>query len=148
MSCESCGEKCACSSDSDLETSNVIRALHYENEAVIDRYIRKLGLSRRKARILFMEVKRFLCLHALADGPISPPLKVDEGWHHFILFTEDYKEFCEEFFGAFIHHRPRRPNDPPDDGSAKKRTIDSLWEHYRKRPVGIWKFQEKRECGT
>lgn len=31
---------------------------------------------------------------------------IDEAWHHFILFTQDYDEFCKKHFGKFIHHVP------------------------------------------
>ncbi len=35
--------------------------------------------------------------------------KIDEAWHRFILFTKDYHEFCNRFFGKYIHHGPLMP---------------------------------------
>ncbi len=29
---------------------------------------------------------------------------LDEMWHTFILFTNDYADFCNQFFGHYIHH--------------------------------------------
>lgn len=35
-----------------------------------------------------------------------PSSEVDELWHMFILFTKDYREFCEEYLGQFLDHVP------------------------------------------
>jgi hypothetical protein len=31
---------------------------------------------------------------------------VDEVWHTFILFTNEYKKFCDTLVGEYIHHEP------------------------------------------
>jgi hypothetical protein len=35
-----------------------------------------------------------------------PSQVVDIAWHEFILFTRDYKTFCQQAFGRFLHHTP------------------------------------------
>lgn len=35
-----------------------------------------------------------------------PSLVADDLWHTFILFTKDYREFCEKSFGKIIDHEP------------------------------------------
>ena len=35
-----------------------------------------------------------------------PSQVVDDLWHEFILFTRDYKLFCDLAFGQFLHHTP------------------------------------------
>jgi len=35
-----------------------------------------------------------------------PSQVVDVAWHEFILFTRQYKEFCNKGFGKFLHHTP------------------------------------------
>ncbi len=35
-----------------------------------------------------------------------PSQVVDDLWHEFILFTRDYKFFCDTAFGQFLHHTP------------------------------------------
>lgn len=32
--------------------------------------------------------------------------EIDDMWHTFLLFTKDYADFCEKYFGEFIHHFP------------------------------------------
>jgi hypothetical protein len=153
MSCESCGSQCACGSSSEaeerrLDAAVLSQVLLYKNEAVVDRYMRKLKLSRLEALRLFRDVKRFLWMYSISKESISPPLLVDLGWHHFILFTEDYQDFCKEYFGYFIHHRPQKPGEKSDGGASVKRTLDLLRTHFIIAPTGNWRFQEERECGT
>lgn len=78
----------------------------YKNPAVVARFQRQLGLNEEDAENLFEDVKGFLYLSSLAKGPISPTKKLDAGWHEFILFTRDYREFCVECVGGFVHHVP------------------------------------------
>lgn len=53
-----------------------------------------------------VELARFLTLCAVAEGPLSPPTRIDDAWHILILHTEAYSRYCEAAFGQFIHHRP------------------------------------------
>lgn len=32
--------------------------------------------------------------------------ELDDMWHTFLLFTQDYQQFCLNHFGYFIHHHP------------------------------------------
>lgn len=31
---------------------------------------------------------------------------IDQMWHIFLLYTKDYMDFCEQYFGEYIHHLP------------------------------------------
>src|SRR5689334_9584208 len=103
--------------------------LAYSNDAVIERYQKDFGISPAEATLLFSDVKRFLWL-ASVEGVVAPPPKIDEGWHTFIIFTLDYKNFCERYFGRFMHHRPSRPTDVPDGGEAVRNTVESVKMHF------------------
>lgn len=62
-----------------------------------------------------LEFKRYLALCFLSSGPVSmTSTKVDAFWHQFILFTREYREFCSDVFGQFIHHRPNTSYTPLD----------------------------------
>ena len=81
------------------------QALKYRNRAVADRLVREYGLSEEEAEVLFQDTIKFLAL--TGNGmKISPPARIDLGWHNFILHTRDYAAFCQECFGYFIHHEP------------------------------------------
>jgi len=49
----------------------------------------------------------FLTYHKSGYRRVAMPSQVvDDFWHEFILFTRDYKKFCDEAFGQFLHHTP------------------------------------------
>jgi hypothetical protein len=57
---------------------------------------------------LFQELKKFLYLDALRPNSFIPMFsrRVDEVWHQFVLFTAEYAQFCDHFFGRYFHHAP------------------------------------------
>ena len=72
------------------------------------------------AEALETECKRFLYLATVAMNlDMAPTKPIDEYWHQFILFTEEYEAFCHKYAGAFMHHRPLVG---PDHEAIFKRT--------------------------
>jgi hypothetical protein len=49
--------------------------------------------------------------------PLVPSELVDIGWHTFILYTQDYADFCDRVAGRFIHHTPH--DDTSDQGARQ-----------------------------
>ena len=43
---------------------------------------------------------------------------IDLMWHIFLLYTKDYAEFCEKYFGQFLHHLPEIVD--PDETENQK----------------------------
>lgn len=123
-----------------FDAEHLNRVLAYKNDALVHRFVTKLHLSQGDAEELFEDTKRFLflCGGTKHEGPLAPPEMVDEGWHNFILFTEDYAKFCHTHFGNFIHHRPRRPEDPPGDGGATRNTVRLMGEVFGNTPSKNW----------
>jgi len=103
--------------------------LAYSNDAVIDRFKKDFGLSAEDAITLFSDVKRFLWLAAV-EGIVAPPPKIDEGWHTFIIFTEEYEAFCYRNFGRFMHHRPLGVGDKSDGAGAVRSAINGVNMHF------------------
>lgn len=81
-------------------------ALAYENDGLVSRYAQRHGVPLDEARRLFTECKKFLIVCALFPEPCSPSRAIDQMWHHFILHTHDYADYCWRLLGGFIHHRP------------------------------------------
>lgn len=97
--------------------------LAFEFPGLIRRLKDKLGLSDDEARALFEDTKRFLYLCGVnPDGRWGPTTKIDAGWHEFLMFTKEYREFCHQHFGRFIDHTPNDP-DKPRDIQKPKRTL-------------------------
>jgi hypothetical protein len=66
----------------------------------------------------FDELKKYLWLCNSVTTHRIPMLSrlVDEVWHQFVLFTTEYTDFCERFFGRYVHHTPNEApsaNDEP-----------------------------------
>lgn len=135
-----------------FEQATVIASLEdvlsYENNDVVARIARDLDISLEKGGELFMEVKRFLWLASQKseekNGLIPTPI-IDEAWHAFVLFTEDYAEFCEKFFGRFLHHVPHRVGEAQLDQTALHQSIDAMHECFGGKPNAYWDFGSVRE---
>ena len=83
-------------------------------EAVVHRFRETWDVSLEEAEELFGEMKKWIWLSAHQSEQagrvrlaISQSTKlIDEMWHTFILFTKDYHQFCDQYFGTYIHHIP------------------------------------------
>lgn len=100
----------------------------YDFQAAADRYapvIRRLArdkhLSKRAARTRFVEMLKFLEVCAATRQVVSPPPRIDDAWHAFVLFTRDYAAYCEARFGFFVHHDPSEASEPAAYERARKR---------------------------
>jgi hypothetical protein len=82
--------------------------MSYQFDPLIHRMVDKYGWDEVEARVAFEDLKRYLALAATTKEGVVPSPTIDDFWHNFILFTQDYESFCEEYVGHFIHHRPRR----------------------------------------
>lgn len=120
------------------------QVLTYVNTAVVNKIEHKLNLSPEDAQQLFEDMLRFLWLSAMF-GNVQPTTTIDEAWHLFILFTRDYRNFCEQFFGEFIDHRPHYPNDPPNDGSTGVRTATLIARYLGATLSKNW--EDQAACG-
>jgi hypothetical protein len=108
----------------DVEVS-LDAVMTFEFQPLVDRMVDKYGWSEADAKQGFEDTKRFLylCGAAMDGQPFAPSEKIDEVWHNFILFTEDYTKFCKDHFGRFIHHRPRRRSDHSSGGRPIQHTL-------------------------
>lgn len=63
-------------------------------------------LSAQDVNLAFEQLRFYFSI-CLAKKPVSvamPSRIVDTCWHVFICDTKEYKEFCDEVFGDFLHH--------------------------------------------
>jgi hypothetical protein len=73
----------------------------------------------------------------MADKPVAPTEKLDEMWHNFLLFSMDYGEFCKTRLGLFVHHRPRRRDDPQSTRNMRQETLDFARDLFGALPVNF-----------
>src|SRR5690606_16704119 len=98
------GRKNSLLKTSTMKKLNVI--LNYDNKNLIQTIMQKMGMTEIEAKYALSDTLKFLYLCATVKKLFAPPQVIDEVWHLFILSTEDYAKFCEDYFGFFIHHRP------------------------------------------
>lgn len=119
--------------------------MEYRHEGLVERLQEKIGLPENDARALFEDTKRFLYLCGAYRGRFAPPTLIDECWHHFILFTKEYDDFCFRYFGRFVHHAPKtRKERIQSDGSITKHTLESAERMFGDvRHLKNWQYETK-----
>jgi hypothetical protein len=65
-------------------------------------------------------------------------------WHTFLLFTKDYKNFCEDNLGMFINHEPFE-NAAPE---AYLETRAFMEEYFGYVDEQLWSPDAKADCSS
>ncbi|MBT2689473.1 hypothetical protein J7I93_14870 [Bacillus sp. ISL-47] len=60
----------------------------------------------------FFELKRYFILNSLLKTVPMFSEKVDEIWHEMLMFTRDYSQFSQNFYGEYLHHSPNMDSTP------------------------------------
>ncbi|MCP3750486.1 hypothetical protein [Pseudomonas sp. SBB6] len=95
-----------------LKVASLHDVLQYQNSDITLKFCKEWDVSRSEADDIFTETKKFLYLAAHCQTEcftvsIYQPLQViDEMWHTFLQFTDQYYHFCEHYMGGFLHHFP------------------------------------------
>ena len=95
-----------------LSVSSLNNILQYRNEDLILKFCKEWDVTNEEAEDIFQETKKFLYLASTSQTEcmnisIHQQIQViDEMWHTFVLFTDQYYQFCEEYLGGFLHHFP------------------------------------------
>jgi hypothetical protein len=98
-----------------IEPAGLDEVLAYRHPGVVRRYLKEHNATPAEAEELFREMLKwlYLCSRGMTAQPevvtcvMYPEIeKIDWMWHTFLLFTWDYAEFCERYFGFFLHHVP------------------------------------------
>lgn len=100
----------------------------YDMSFVWEKVLSEGKASRDESPHLEREFKRFMKLVLREPGPLAMiDRRVDELWHSFILFTPQYRRFCEEVMGFFVDHQPRTSQTPVPAGA-----IGNFVEAYKR----------------
>ncbi len=88
--------------------------------------------SVEEAEVLFAEAKKFLIMsHAEPDVLWNMySSRVDEAWHQFVLFTRQYVDFCQRYFGKYLHHNPSNAPDVPESEGSVPSTAEAFRDRY------------------
>lgn len=99
-------------------------------------------LQEKDAKSVLLALKDyFLICHGRPGVLVPMPSQVvDAAWHEFILFTQNYQDFCRRAFGAFFHHTP---TEAMPKATQTSNNIQVVWRGACERS-GINPMQPKR----
>lgn len=84
------------------------------------------------------EVKRFLALAALERNFYVVSERVDTLWHYFVLHTREYRAFCAQTLGFFLHHIPILPEERMRWVEDFRRTKQTYAKYFGTPPADLW----------
>lgn len=67
--------------------------------------------------------------------------EIDDMWHTFLLFTQDYSTFCDRYFGRFLHHVPNVDKGNQDikrDEIELTRYLSYVYDHLGEETLKKW----------
>lgn len=96
--------------------------LEYKNQPVVNRFKKEYPEKANRAEDIFSDLLRFFWgTKKHASDRIRNPnniglefffimdndmKEIDQMWHLFLLYTREYADFCQRYFGEFLHHQP------------------------------------------
>ncbi|TFZ04440.1 TIGR04222 domain-containing membrane protein [Ramlibacter rhizophilus] len=112
-----------------------------------EKLAREQGWTLGKAMQVIHEYRRFLMLTQVASQPVCPSKDVDAAWHLHLMQTREYRSFCIEVLGRFLHHEPSR--EGPQEFARHRDMYIYTLEAYRATfgetpDPGIWPSAQQR----
>lgn len=134
------------------------QVLTYTHPHVLKRYEKDYPRNALQAEEAFQELLKFLWLsqklqHDRQQSPDDPTLhfhsavheemkEIDDMWHTFILFTQDYSDFCQRFFGKYLHHYPTTDDDILPSNEEYQKNLENylsyIYDHLGEETVVKW----------
>jgi hypothetical protein len=131
--------------------------LAYQNPRIINRYQKDYPSNTLLADDAFTELLKFLWLcqkhrQDIKSNPNDASLQfsctihaemkeIDDMWHTFLLFTRDYSNFCNHYFGHFLHHDPISNDSTPSIEQFENELTNYLsyaYDHLGEETIRLW----------
>ena len=77
-------------------------------EPIINKFKAKhSSLSDEDIALVIKGLKNYFYISSHSNGVlIMPSIVIDDLWHEFLLYSKEYRSFCDNTFGHFFHHSP------------------------------------------
>jgi hypothetical protein len=141
-----------------MKLPDLSELLEYKNAPVLKLYQQNYPENKLPGPEAFEEMLKYLWLTQkhekdLRDNPDNPELprtcamlqsmrEIDQMWHEFILFTHDYIEFCQKYFGLYLHHLPNIFDNMPlprDEENAEiARLLPYIYDNLGEETMRVW----------
>jgi hypothetical protein len=138
--------------------------LNFQHPQLIARYQRDYPDNKLSGEQALQELLKFLWLgQKLEQDQIADPsneayqfdcgmhpemAEIDDMWHSFLLFSKDYQAFCLNYFGQFIHHCPKSPDEPLDSEKYERelsRYLSYTYDHLGEDTLKLWFAEHLQE---
>lgn len=126
------------------------------DDDLFDRLCRKIVVDKEVDRAFAERIldQTLAFLGACAKFPgnrLAPSPIIDIGWHVFILYTHEYKTFCDQHAGRFIHHVPEDAPGSPKHAklpiSVRESTVATILRAGYLIDSELW-IEDAYKCGT
>ncbi len=131
--------------------------ISYKNEAIFERYRRDYPNNALAAEEAMKEVIKYLWLsHQHLQNKQERPQdenldftcgmypemrQIDDMWHTFLLFTREYMDFCQRYFGEFLHHAPETGEEELQAQVFEQefsRYLSYVYDHLGEETIRVW----------
>jgi hypothetical protein len=125
-------------------TKPIPEILGFKHDRVLQRYVSDHKVSFHEADRTFKALKEFMVVCAVKPGPKVTSAPIDNMWHTFLLFTKDYRDFCENQLGMFINHEPFEEPAP----HVYLDTREFARGFFGKLDEELWPVEAKADCSS
>lgn len=123
---------------------SISQIMEYSHPKVIKRYVLDHDVAEAEAERRFEGLKQFLYICSITPGYKVTSDAIDSMWHTFLLFTQDYRDFCTRYLGKFINHEPFEVPSPESYLTTRARTQ----EVFGSLDEGLWPLKAKLSCSS
>lgn len=123
---------------------HIDQILNYTNPRVIERHVQDQNVPPHTAARRFDGLKQFLAVAAIMPGRKVTSPAIDAMWHTFLLFTKDYRQFCDGYLGRFIEHEPFETAAP----WAYEQTREKVASLMGPLDEDLWPLEAKADCSS
>jgi hypothetical protein len=121
---------------------SVDEILSYELDRLLERFVADHGGTLEDAAERFESLKQFMTVCAIKPGIKVASDEIDQMWHTFLLFTIQYRDFCENWLGFFVEHEPFEEARP----EYYAITRDFAEELFGELDPRYWPAEGKADC--
>jgi len=92
-----------------IDPKRLEKIKRYRFNSALEHKVRELypSLTASDVEKVFDGLRQFFLIAHYAKKEVTMPSRlIDDAWHQFILFTDEYSRFCSGAFGKLFHHRP------------------------------------------
>ncbi|MBX2857735.1 MAG: adenosylmethionine decarboxylase [Cellvibrionaceae bacterium] len=110
--------------------------LYQTTPLLVEKISDAVKLSEISAQSLLAELVKFLVVCSKNQHTFLPSMVVDSAWQQFILFTEIYENFCQQYLSRFIHYQPTIYAERSD--FDYQNTLTAYAAYYGSPPAHFW----------